>query len=265
VPVLSKDPSWIVADWAIADFEKAGMSVPLVEAYFDNPRTYLILHPGNSKIDQQLPKATWTDRFTSFVSMQQAFSAGSLPSGVKAVMYDNEAWTLTPANEKSAPVSYARQAQALAHTKGLQFIFTPATNLAGVLQPTQAAAKGSGKYTSFLSLNLPSQSAGVSDVYDIQSQQAEGTGEFQTFVQQAAAQARRANSHVVVMAGIGPNPDGRYVPASTILSSYQSVASTVDGFWLNLPAGNGQCIGCGQAEPSVAVQFLQMLEPSLEG
>lgn len=251
---------WIVADYSIAMFEKAGLSTSLIDFFFNNRGTYLILHPREGKFDAQLPLATKVDRFTSYAAMQQAFSTNAIPAGVGAVMYDNEAWSFTPANEKASPVQFAAQAEALVHAHGLKFIFTPATNLATL---GLASAASSDKYQRFVAAGLPGGSAKVSDIYDIQSQQAEATPEFETFVRAAVAQARAANPHATVLIGIGPNPSGRTVSAQDVLDAYQATHAMVDGYWLNMPAGTAQCPQCGAAEPQVAVSFLQMLGASL--
>ena len=251
-------PSWIVADWAIADMEKAGLSQSLVTSFFDNPETYLILHPGDARIDAALPHAVRLERFTSFATMQSAFADGQLLPGISAVMYDNEAWSFTPADEKANPIQFAAEAAALAHQHDLRLVFTPAANLADL----QSSATGGDKYANYLAQDLAA-GARVSDVFDIQSQQAEGTPQFATFVSQAAGQAKAANPGAVVMAGIGPNPGGRPVTAAQILDAVDAVRSEVSGFWLNMPAGTAQCPQCGTAQPQVAVAFLEALAAQL--
>lgn len=251
-------PSWIVADWAIADMEKAGLSQSLVTYFFDNPETYLILHPGDERIDAAIPRAVRLERFTSFATMQSAFADGQVMPGISAVMYDNEAWSFTPVDEKASPIQFAARAEALAHQHGLRLVFTPAANLAD-LSPT---ATGGDKYANYLAQNLAA-GARVSDVFDIQSQQAEGTPQFATFVSQAAGQARAANPGAVVMAGIGPNPGGRPVTAGQILDAVDSIRGEVSGFWLNMPAGTSQCPQCGTAQPQIAVAFLEALAANL--
>jgi len=255
----SGNPAWIVADWAIADMESAGLSPALVSYFFDNPRTYLIVHPGETRIDGGLPSAVRVERFTSFATMQSAISTGQLMPGVSAVMYDNEAWSFTPVNEQNSPVQYAAQAEALAHQHHLLLIFTPAVNLAN-LSPTASTAND--KYGNYLAEDMGAGSR-ASDVFDIQSQQAEGTPQFTGFVTQAVGQARAANPNAVIMAGIGPNPDGRPVTSGQILDAVQAIRGEVSGFWLNMPAGTPQCPQCGTAQPQVAVSFLQSLASSL--
>ena len=261
-------PGWIVADWAVAKMEAAGLSPSLVDYFFDNPQTYLIVtQHDHSAVDQQLAAATHVQRFTSFATMQQAFSSGTVTPGTKGILYDNEAWRFTPANEKAAPVSYAQRARALAHQHGMTFVFTPAVNLATLAASTGGGTAGStgaaGKYGAYLSQDLAARAATASDVLEIQAQQAQATPEFDTFTSQAISQARAANKSALIYVGIGPGPNGRTISAAQILAAYQATRARVDGYWLNIPANNAQCPGCGTAQPQVAVAFLQSLARTL--
>ena len=267
----SGKPGWIVADWAVKKFEAAGMSSTLVDYFFNNPQTYLIVtQKDTSAVDRQLPDATHMERFTSYATMQQAFSSNAITPGTRAIMYDNEAWSFTPANEKAAPFTYAQMAENLVHQHGMTFVFAPAVNLAALTTggtdssaPTSASASTSGKYSEYLSKDLAGQGARTSDVFDVQAQQAEATSTFGSFTTQAIHQATAANSRAEVYVGIGPNPNGRTVSAADILADYQAVRPLVAGYWLNLPAGTSQCPGCGSAQPQVAVSFLESLAHSL--
>ena len=258
------NPYWIVADWAVKLLQQNGLSSSLTNSFFNNPHTFLITTKG-SKVDAMLPNATLVQRFTSYADMQQAFSTGQLRPGVRAVMYDNEAWNFTPPAEKAQPFSYASRAESLAHQHGMTFIFTPAVNLSTVNSSgvTTPLPTGTTKYQAYLDQNLATQGAKLSDVFDIQAQQAEATPDFVSFATQAVAQARAANPHAVVLVGIGTNPGGRPVTSQDVMSAYSSVRAVADGYWLNVPQGGAQCPQCGPAQPQVAVAFLQALAPSL--
>jgi hypothetical protein len=258
VPVGTTDhPIWIVGSFQIPLFERAGLSSALVDYFFNTPQTLLIMTAESSAASRQLPAATRVERFTSYATMLQAFDTGSVLPGVKGILYDNENWALTPENEKAAPVQYAAQAEALAHQHGMFLVFSPAVNLARL-----AAGQTGSKWTDFLTQGLAASGARVTDVLDIQAQQAQGTVEFTTFAQQAVAQARAANPSARIVVGIGPDPGGRYIPASDVLAAYQAARPLVDGYWLNLPDGGKQCNGCGAPEPAVSVGFLQSLAAS---
>ena len=102
----------------------------------------------------------------------------------------------------------------------------------------------------------------MSDVFDVQAQQAEATPEFASFVTAAVRQARAANPRATVDVGIGPNPDGRVVTSQDLVAAYRSTRAEAAGYWLNLPAANAQCPQCGVADPQEAVQFLEAIAQS---
>ena len=70
-------------------------------------------------------------------------------------------------------------------------IFTPAANLSPVLSPGYSTSNqlgsGKGKFSGYLGLNMAGQGAAVSDMVEIQGQQAEDQPGFTSFVRQAAA------------------------------------------------------------------------------
>lgn len=70
--------------------------------------------------------------FTSYVSMKTYLSREPPDPSIRAVVYDAEAWPLTPVAEQRDPARHAALAAALAHSAHLLLIATPATNLASV-------------------------------------------------------------------------------------------------------------------------------------
>ena len=257
-------PYWIIGASAITLLQQAGLSNSLLQYFFDNAETYLVV--GNqTSIGDQFPNAVQVDRFTSFADMQSAFSSGSIPAGTKAIMYDNEGWSLTPNNEKQAPIQYAAQAEALVHQHDMQLVFTPAVNLANINSSggVSKQANGNSKWVNYLNQDLAGRGSAVSDVFDIQAQQAEATSEFLPFSNQSIRQARVGNPHAVVMVGIGTNPSGRSVTAQEIMDAYQSTRAETDGYWLNIPQAGPECPDCGTVQPEVAVSFLQSLATAL--
>jgi hypothetical protein len=208
-----------------------------------------------------VPHALRVASFTSYTAIQQAVDGGGLPNGTSYVLYDNEHWSLTPADEQRQPATFAQQARALLHRHGLRLIFAPAVNLATVL----AGVGANQKYASYLSLGLAADGARASDVFEIQAQQAIGTPTFDTFVTAAAVQARAANPPAPILVGLSTNPVGRPVTASDLLSAYRSTRTQVSGYWLNVPGSNAQCPSCGSAQPQVAVAFLQAVAAGAAG
>ncbi len=100
--------------------------------------------------------------------------------------------------------------------------------------------------------------AATSDVVEIQGQQAEDEPGFTSFVSQAAAQARAAAPTHLVLLGITTSiPGSGPVSPATLSSVVASTRPLVDGYWLNIPGQSSQCPGCGQADASPAVSFLE--------
>ena len=194
-------PYWLIEDFTLALLERNGLPASTITGLFNSPRTLLIVRPHGGAPDSLVPLATRVQSFASFTTMQSAILGSTIEPGVKYVLYDNEAWASTPANEKAAPFTFAAQALALAHAHGLQLIFTPAANLTPILNPGYTAsnqlASGRGKFSGYLGLNVAGQGAAASDVIEIQGQQAENEPGFTTFVS----------------SGRGPGPGGRSHPS----------------------------------------------------
>lgn len=91
----------------------------------------------------------------------------------------------------------------------------------------------------YLDQGLAARGARVSDVFEIQSQQIEGTSAFLPFATLATAQAKAANPDAMLLLGIGTNPGGRSVTARALLNSYLSTRTKTNGYWLNIPSRDG--------------------------
>jgi hypothetical protein len=229
------------------------MSSSLAYSLFDNPRTLLIVK--KSFVDKLLPNAQRVVTFTSLSSIKASVDDGLLPAGTKYVLYDNERWALTPADEQRNPIASAEQARAFLHQHGLKLIFAPGVNLATVM----AGTADNQKYTSYLAKALVANGVRASDVFEIQGQQLVGMPAFASFVAAAAGQAKSADPSVPVLLGLSTNPLGRTLTASALLDAYHSTRSLVSGYWLNVPAASAKCPTCGASRPQVAVSFLESL------
>jgi hypothetical protein len=255
-------PYWLIEDFTLALLERDGLPASTITGLFNSPRTLLIVRPHGGAPDSLVPLATRVQSFASFTTMQSAILGSTLEPGVKYVLYDNEAWASTPANEKAAPFAFAAQALALAHAHGLQLIFTPAANLTPILNPGYTAsnqlASGRGKFSGYLGLNMAGQGAAASDIIEIQGQQAENEPGFTTFVSQAAGQARAAAPTHLVLLGITTSiPGSGPVSPATLTGVVAATRSLVDGYWLNIPGQSPQCPNCGQVDAGPAVSFLE--------
>lgn len=253
-PPASQGLTWIVAASALVRLRSVPGAASLVQTAFDGPQTYVI-------VGKRPPAflAAWRSRravsVASYGALQADLGGAGLGRRVRVVVYDQEAWPFTPAAEQRDPAAYLRRAAALVHARGLQLIATPATDLVRVRDPHAGAV-----YPAFLRLGIAGGAARYADVYEIQAQGAEAdVAAYRAFVEQAAAQARRANPRIIVLAGLSTNPSGRRVAASVLYQDVLATRTAVAGFWLNVPSGGAQCPRCGAPQPQVGVALLRLL------
>lgn len=261
-PSSTQGPYWLVEDFTLALLERNGLPVATISKVFNSPRTLLIVRPRGSVPDSLVPQATKVQSFASLTAMQAAIESGTVEPGVRYLLYDNEAWSFTPDNEKQAPFTYAAQAESLAHAHGYQLIFTPAANLSPILSSSYTTSNQLGsrtdKYSGYLNLDMAGKGAAASDIFEIQGQQAEESPAFASFVQQAVGQARAAAPDHPVLLGITTSVQGGGgVSAASLSNVVAQTRSAVDGYWLNVPQASAQCPVCGAADVGSAVSFLE--------
>jgi hypothetical protein len=241
--------TWVIERNALDELHSSGMSTSQLSALFDNSDTYLVGGFGSSA---QPDISGWTSHRTL---TSTNLSSSKVPSGVTALLYDNESWSLTPRIQQENPSEYEAKALGIAQQKGLVLISTPATDLANVLDPGPSNTMDQR----YLQLGIIGQAARNSNIVDIQSQGLEGSSQFTEFVTEAAQQAKQANPNVVVLAGISTNPSGHQISAQTFEQDANSVRSVVNGYWLNIPAAGTACPRCGTPQPQVAIPWLDQL------
>lgn len=242
--------AWLVTRAALAQL----LAEPTVGALLDRAHLYEILRPG-----QQLlagVSATGVAAFPDSGQLADAVTGGTLPPGTGAVLYDPEAWSLTPASQQQDPARAAAQAAAVAHAHGLRLIVAPALNLTTVLDPAGAGPR----WQRYLRLRLAATVGARADVVEVQAQSLErDTGSYADFVNAAAAQVRAVNPHATVLAGLSTNPPGAPVTGAQLAAAVQATRSDVDGYWLNVPGRGPRCPTCNAPRPEVGQQLLQQL------
>lgn len=244
---------WIVNSGSLRA-SQAEFPLDLQRQQFDSPCTFLVI-PRNAPAGYDGWRAVRTRSAPSLEGIRQA----AADDAVSALLYDDEAWEMTPSEEQHDPAAAACQAASIAHAHGKILIATPAIDLMRVLDP--GAARGGHRFEAFEQTRLATRIAQCADVYEIQAQGAErDTGKFRQFVETEAKQARAGNLHIIVLAGISTNPIGQHVTAEELLKAVQSVRGVVDGFWLNIPSGGKYCPTCGTPQPQVAVELLRKME-----
>jgi hypothetical protein len=256
-PPRGKPLQWIISEGAVARLLATPHPEGLVRRAFDNPRTWLIV--GSSpRADLQNWKCLRILSFKSYAEMKEKLGT---PTGIWGVLYDPESWEFTPLEERRNVPYYAAEAARLAHSRGLQFIVTPATNLVRALVPPRPDRKFKDSVEDLGRLKLATQIAPAADVYEIQSQGAADERElFLRYVTQEAAQVRAANPRAILLAGLSTNPHGLQVTGQQVFQEVLDTLHLVEGYWLNVPQGGPTCPTCGPARPAVAIQLLELLD-----
>ncbi len=235
---------------------RAGLSVTLLQDYFNSARTFLIEKLGTTTSVPLLPDATHVMTFANYRQLQAALASGAVPPNVRYILYDNEHWAATPAAEQVRPITYAAAAEQVAHQHGRGLIFTPAANLSTVLS---SSYDNNTKYTGYLDLSLAAEGARVSDVFEIQAQQDEGLSGFTSFVAGAVDQALDRQPESADPAGTHHQCAGPVGHPEAPTHDYAATRSQVSGYWLNIPGGTPH----RPRSPQVAVEFLEALAPQL--
>jgi hypothetical protein len=256
VPALYAQPSRSIR-WLISHNGAEALSANAeASKLLDGTQPYVIVNPRKGRPDQLGWKAIPLVSSKSFAEIKKALEQGSLPPGVKGILYDIEKWQFTPEEEQRNPAYYEKLAAELVHAHGLIFVATPAADLVAVLAPEQR----SKRYDAYLRLGLAADAARYADVIDIQAQGAElNTELYANFVRHAAAQARQANPKVIVLAGLSTNPAGQHVTAQDILRAIAATHTVVDGYWLNIPQPGLYCPRCDEFRPDIAIEVLRSL------
>jgi hypothetical protein len=246
-------PAWIIPPGAISRLARNGLPWSLVES-FDRPSTLLL---ENSYRPYSLaPHATPALYFTSAAELEQALAGHTVPSAVHYLVLDLEQWSLTPMGEQRSPIASLRTALAAARAASKCVVFTPAVDL---IASMNANGKEPVRIVNFDRL-IAGPAATLDDVFEVQSQQTEGTQYATVFAREALRTTLATRPGAEVFAGLSTNPDGRHVTAGDLLQLYKSAhAAGATGYWLNIPKADAECPLCGTPQTGVAVAFLKTL------
>lgn len=251
-PPCTRGLHWIVSSGSLWRSREA-LPLDLQRKVFDSTCTFLLIgaHPIPAYRDWRVIRTGAAPRLDQVARLADERS-------LTAVLYDPEAWSLTPRDEQRYPAAATCKAGALVHAQGKLFIATPATDLVRVIAP--AWARNANQYRTFVRLGLAGRIARCADIYEIQAQGSEAdTEKFAAFVREEARQVRAVNPQAIVIAGLSTNPTGHRVTAQELVAAARSVRGVVDGFWLNIPAGGKYCPSCGTPQPQVARRLLLSL------
>ena len=236
-PAASRPTAWILA---YAHFDQV-VGAAGVAAKLKHATVYEVVNL-RQKPSTLLPVVATLD-FHSYARMRGVLS-GPLPGYIRAVIYDNERYANTPADEQAHPAAYTRLAVALAHAHHLKIIcddILPDRVPGGVVADCDVVG-----------LNTVQQSERRVAVYRAK-------------VSRLVAVIHAARPGVPITAGLSSNPVGPPVHASVLAQDMDAVEGLVNGFWLNVPAPGVGCPRCGLPRPQVMARALSEWEPSAAG
>lgn len=231
----------MLLDHAVLDMQAAGASPKLLD-FVDQPQNLVSTPLARPK---PLAKATRIQVFNSYAGIVQALASHHIAADTRAVVYDNERSTGTPAAELEDPVRYCRLTATLLHQHGLQYIASPGFDLSG---PQPADGEWFRQFVRAGLMNC----ARHADYLDIQDQLKQGTSIYAADAEAAAGLLRQINPRAKLLMGLSTSPSGRLATAGQLWRAYQDTGRFVAGYWLNVPHNVA-----GHSRPSVALQFLQ--------
>jgi hypothetical protein len=182
-----------------------------------------------------------TKTYQSEAAFESDVAAHKIPAYVKAILYDNEPWALTPDAEKQDPLVYYERAYALAHAHGYSFIATPVPrSLAPSLAP-------------------------YADVVDVQAQSEQSSSAtYVAAVEDTVHQIALANPKAVIVSGLSTNPGaGDPTPTQLLDIARATYPKLVRGWWLYVTGQGTARPKCHQPRPDIGIQFLKLLGPAL--
>ncbi len=189
--------------------------------------------------------------WASCAEFEQDLMAGRIEPEVRAVMYDPEGWDKTPLAERQDPVTFIHRFARLARERGSFTIVTPHPGLVEVPGGAYSRGPEETKEQAYVRSGLAAEAARYADACETQAQRLQrDPPAYREFVTQTAAQARRANPTVVMLAGLSTHP-GYPATAEMLHAAWESVRDIVDGHYLSL--GFRRRWG-----PEIAARFLRL-------
>ena len=236
-------PALMLLDHAVLDMRAAGASPSLLN-FVNQPQNLVSTARASTK---PLKDATRIQVFHSYVTIAHALAHHHIAADTRAVVYDNELSTGTPAAEVADPVRYCRLTARLLHKHGLEYIASPGFDLSGPRpsngewfeQFVRAGLMECGRYADYL---------------DIQDQLMQGSAIYTEDAHAAAKLLHHINPRAKLLMGLSTSPSGLLATSGRLWRAYQDTKGSVNGYWLNVPHNVS-----GTSRPDVALQFLQKM------
>ncbi len=230
--------SWVLTRNSVTLVAHADPALAL--RLFDRPDAWVLSGWGGASSAMSWP---------SFSSFAEAVAHGTIPAGVRAVMYDPEGWAVTPTSERQDPGASMKAFSELAHAQGYVVILTPHPDLTTVPGAVCLRRQDESMEDAYLRCRIPSIAGRYADILDVQAQFLEADpGRYARVVGVASRQARAANPDVVVVSQLSTT---FAADPGVLYRASSAVRGLVDGHYLGMPNG---------FRAEVAMQFLRMVD-----
>jgi hypothetical protein len=192
---------------------------------------------------------------TTFGELRDSRATLSRHPGPTVVLYDLEAWDLTPRRERRDPAKYALRAAELLQGTAVILALAPSLSLGMELAPQSSSPE-----QAYFEARLLEGLAPWCQIFHIQSQRLERLPQrFARFVTEAGHRARSLNPGLRVTAGLSANPPGAPVTLEHLYACVELTQNAVDGYWLNVPRPGRRCPHCNPENPLLAGGLLAAL------
>ena len=243
--------TWLLTQSALQSMATSSTAL----ATLDKGRVIELVPLGSSPFRPSGVSVTPAFTVDSVVTLRSLIQNNAVPSWAHAVLFDDEAWSLTPLSEQLYPAKAAAWAEQLAGSRRLSLWCAPAIDLVSVLDPS-----ASSYWQGYLNLNLAGQMGRSCNGLDIQAQSLErNAATYRKLVDQASQQARAARSGIALTAGLSTNPPGPTVTLSELEADVTATITTAHGYWLNIPSPGPWCPTCAPADPALGIKLLNWL------
>ncbi len=173
--------------------------------------------------------------------LAQDVADGQVPDSIRAVLYDNERFADTPADEQADPMRYDELVAQMAEEHGW-------VSICDFVQPDRLPK----------SARVPEDEVPPCDIVGLNTvQQSErDPGAYATLVEQMVGAVRTMAPTTPVIAGLSSNPSGSPVTSAEIANDIEATWRTVDGYWLNVPSPGVGCPHCHEPDPTLMADAL---------
>lgn len=217
--------NWVMTGWNIHQLDQLS---PATASHFFNTPTSFATGPtaATSPVADGFA-AAGVLVYNSYAQFAADIASHAIAPSYQWVMYDPEAWALTPLSEQQNPARYLPQFAQLAHASGLKVIEAPGRDLG--LVPGAACPETPGETLDhwYLRCNIPAAAA-TADVLVVQDQVNTATPtEYDHLYSTARAQAQAVNPQITVDAEVSTT----YGTATQMATAAQSAHA--DGIYIN--------------------------------